>query len=219
MAKSLSAIKSQIEKLQQQADAMRSTVIARIQRDMAQHGLTIEDLAIKSGGFVVGNGTPAKARKTVKAKAGAAKPAKFADDKGNTWHGIGKRPTWIHEVLAAGRKLEEFLVGKKAKPATDATPKTSVKAAPNKRATGKKAVAATQKAPAKKAVAVKGAARTSAAQPLARKAGKASKSAETMGTAKAASKVPSKRAMAKRPSKLVAGETATSADKPTDSQV
>ncbi|WP_302173709.1 H-NS histone family protein [uncultured Hydrogenophaga sp.] len=28
----------------------------------------------------------------------------------NTWSGKGKRPAWIHQYVAAGRALEEFLV-------------------------------------------------------------------------------------------------------------
>ena len=125
MATTLSRIKSQIQKLQKQADAIQSGVIARVRKEIAKHDLTVEDLF--GGGGIVGNGRTAKAKTTVAKKAGADKPAKFADDKGNTWHGIGKRPQWIHDVLAAGRKLEDFLVGRGA--ATEAPKSKPVKVA------------------------------------------------------------------------------------------
>ena len=39
MATSLSKIKNQIEKLQKQAESIQFTVISRIKKDIAQHGL------------------------------------------------------------------------------------------------------------------------------------------------------------------------------------
>lgn len=162
MATSLSKIKNQIKKLQQQAASLQSTVIARIKREIAQHGLDIDDL--------FGTGSSAAAKKSRSAplkkkaagarKTGADKPAKFADDQGNTWHGVGKRPQWIHDALAAGRSLDEFLVGKKKdgaaakKRAPKAGVKAGVKAAAKK--TTKAVKAAAKKAPAaKKAAAAK----------------------------------------------------------------
>lgn len=154
MAKSLASIKSQIEKLQKQADSIQNTVISRIKREIAQHGLTVDDLfgnSIRS----VGNGKPAQPKKA--AKSGGGKVVKFADGQGNTWGGIGKRPDWIRAALEAGRALEEFLVGGAAEPA--AAPKASAKrpkkAAPVKKAAVKKAAAKkakpAAKAPGKKA--------------------------------------------------------------------
>ncbi|WP_415654766.1 H-NS family nucleoid-associated regulatory protein [Roseateles sp.] len=140
MAKSLSHIQSQIQKLQKEADAIRATVIARIRKEMAQHGLTAEDLFAEARSTFIGNG-----RRT-KAKAAATKAPKYADGAGNTWGGMGKRPGWIREALEAGRALEEFLVGAIAKPAK-ATKAT--KPARKKAATAKKAPPA-RKPPAKK---------------------------------------------------------------------
>ena len=43
---------------------------------------------------------------------------------GNTWVGMGKRPRWLQEALAAGSKLEDFLAkpeGEAAPPAAPAT--------------------------------------------------------------------------------------------------
>ena len=49
---------------------------------------------------------PSKAAKTAK----TAKPPKYADGAGNTWGGMGKRPEWIRQALAAGQALEDFLI-------------------------------------------------------------------------------------------------------------
>lgn len=118
MAKSLTQIQSQIEKLQKQVDAVRSAAIVRIRKEMAQHGLTADDLFGSASSTSIGNGRATKGKATTKAD----KPPKFADGSGNTWGGMGKRPTWIREALAAGRSLEEFLVGAAPKPAKAAKP-------------------------------------------------------------------------------------------------
>lgn len=190
MAKSLASIKSQIEKLQKQADSIQSTVISRIKREISQHGLTVDDLFgtdIRS----VGNGLPAQSKKA--AKSGSAKVAKFADGQGNTWGGMGKRPQWIHAALEAGRALEEFLVGNTAKPAEG--PKVSAKRA-------KKAVPAKKAALAKK-VATKKAAATKAmpaAKAPAKKGPKAAVAAKPSRKV-AAKKVPAKKAAATKTTK------------------
>lgn len=172
MAKSLSQIQSQIQKLQKEADAIRASVVARIRKEMAQHGLTAEDLFAEVRSTFIGNG-----RRT-KAKAAATKAPKYADGAGNTWGGMGKRPGWIREALEAGRALEEFLVGAVAKPAkaAKATKPASKKAAIAKQASPARKPAA--KKPARAAATKKAAApRKSAAKRPARK--KASPSAET----------------------------------------
>lgn len=139
MAKSLSQIQSQIQKLQKEAEAIRAAVIGRIRKEMAQHGLTAEDLVAQARSTFVGNGR-------TKAKAAATKAPKYADGSGNTWGGMGKRPAWIREALEAGRALEEFLVGAIAKPA---------KAAKPAKPAGKKAAAAKKTSPARKPAAKK----------------------------------------------------------------
>lgn len=127
MAKSLAKIQEQIARLQKEADSIQSTVIARIKREIAQYGLTAEHLFRSTDSTFVGNGNKANAKSRKAPSAGAAKPAKYADDQGNTWHGIGKRPSWIHDALNAGRTLTDFLVGaKKAAPAAKA-PRAAVK--------------------------------------------------------------------------------------------
>lgn len=142
MATSLSKIKNQIEKLQKQAESIQFTVISRIKKDIAQHGLTVDDLFGSSSSDAVGKCTVIQSGKSSKPKKEVVdKPAKFADDKGNTWHGVGKRPQWIHDLLSAGRNLEEYLVGKRkpaAAPHVKSPAKVNGKKAPAKKAAATK---------------------------------------------------------------------------------
>lgn len=104
MARSLSSIISQIERLQKEAAAIQSEVVDRIRKDITKFGLTAEQL--------FGTATVAKpARKKAPAKATkVAKAPKYADQAGNTWGGMGKRPDWLRQALASGKALEDFLI-------------------------------------------------------------------------------------------------------------
>ncbi len=155
MARSLSKIKEQIAKLQKEADSIQSSVIARIRKEIALHDLTVEHLF---GSGTAAGSEMAKQPRAVAPKAPATrkkatgKPAKFADDQGNTWGGMGKRPQWIREALEAGRALEEFLVSA-AKPA--AKPKARATRQPKAAAPKRKKVAASKKPAATSAPAPK----------------------------------------------------------------
>ncbi|WP_422014599.1 H-NS family nucleoid-associated regulatory protein [Roseateles sp.] len=187
MAKSLAKINEQIAKLQKEAHSIQSTVIARIKREIAQHGLTSEHLfgAASDSGDTSSTKRASKVTKTRATKtAGAAKPAKYADGQGNTWHGIGKRPQWIHDVLNAGQSLADFLVG--AKKASPAAKKARVAAEVAPKAQKKRAVA-------KKTAAGKKAAKTTKA-PAAAKAVKATKAASKAPAKKAARPAAAKKA-------------------------
>lgn len=165
VAKSLSQIQIQIQKLQKEADAIRAAVIARIRKEMAQHGLTAEDLFAEAPSTVIGHG-----RRT-KSKAATTKAPKYADGAGNTWGGMGKRPGWIREALESGRALEEFLVGAIATPAKSAKPARKKGSAANmasptpKPAAKKSTRPATKKAAAPKKAAAKRSARKKASAP------------------------------------------------------
>lgn len=158
MAKSLTSILSQIERLQHEAASIQSAVITRIRKEISQYGLTAEQLFGATG-----------AAKPRRANAGTktsktAKAPKYADGTGNTWGGIGKRPEWIRQALAAGKALEDFLIGKATAPAP--VKAKAPKATARKKAKAKPA--ATPKPAAKKRVAAKSAAarkpRTKAAE-------------------------------------------------------
>lgn len=130
MARSISRILDQIERLQKEAAAIQQEAIIRIRKDIAQLGLTPEQL--------FGAALP---RKAAKAKSVAkAAIVKFADDAGNTWAGMGKRPEWLRQALAAGKALEDFLVGKPTKPSKTAKANAPAKTAGStgKKVTGKK---------------------------------------------------------------------------------
>jgi DNA-binding protein H-NS len=119
MAKSLQGLLKQIEQLQKQADALRSRekadVVARIKEAIAHYDITADDLF---------GGTPAKSTRrratTAKvagkrAKAAAKKAggvAKYTDGNGRTWSGVGKRPNWFKDALAAGKQAEDLLINR-----------------------------------------------------------------------------------------------------------
>ena len=103
MTQSYKQIQKQIEALQRQADKLRDQevkgVVDRIRVAIDHYGLTAEQL-----GFNARSGAG-------KAKANKATPvrsAKYSDGQGNSWSGMGKRPFWLRDALAAGRSLEEF---------------------------------------------------------------------------------------------------------------
>lgn len=145
MAKSLTSILSQIERLQKEAASIQSEVIARIRKDITKYGLTAEQLFGATGGVKQGRAKPGT--KTAK----VAKPPKYADGAGNTWGGMGKRPEWIRQALAEGKALEDFLIAKATAPAPSKA--KAPKAAAPKKAKAKPAAAA--KPTAKKRAAAK----------------------------------------------------------------
>lgn len=117
MAKSLKQVLSQIEKLQKEAQALRakeiSGVVARIREAIEHYGLTPEEL------FGSASAKPRGTRRTARtAKAGApARKAargggtpKYHDGAGRTWTGVGKRPNWFKDALAAGKTAEDLLI-------------------------------------------------------------------------------------------------------------
>jgi len=118
MAKTLNTLLKQIAQLQKQADALRSRektdVVARIKEAIAHYGITADELfgaaqpkatrkrAAKAEGKV--------ARKPAAKKTGGV--AKYTDGAGRTWSGVGKRPNWFKDALAAGKTAEELLVSR-----------------------------------------------------------------------------------------------------------
>lgn len=151
MAKSLTSILSQIERLQKEAAAIQLEVVARIRKDIAKYGLTAEQLfgatATGTNRARIGTRKTANVTKAVKAP-------KYADGAGNTWGGMGKRPDWLRQALAAGRALEDFLVGKAGGAAPAASRPAKAPNAKAKAAARRKAPIA-RRAPAKPATAAK----------------------------------------------------------------
>lgn len=92
------------EKLLAEAEELRTKelndVIKDIKQKMQVYGLTAQDLELR--------GSVRQRRKN--GSNGKAKP-KYRGPNGETWGGgRGRKPKWITEVLASGKKLEEFAV-------------------------------------------------------------------------------------------------------------
>lgn len=132
MAQTYQQIQQQIEALQAEASRLRAeevaSVVAQINAQIAQYGLTAADLSFPRGA------TGRKGRGT--RAAAATSGAQYADGQGNTWGGRGPRPRWLREALSSGHELSEFLVGAAA-PAAPAPAKAARPAA--KKAAAKKA--------------------------------------------------------------------------------
>jgi DNA-binding protein H-NS len=112
----LITLNAKIAKLQAQAEKLRAKevagVIARVRVAIDHYGLTAADLGfgvtsartkLTSGGAA----SPKSPRKPADAK--PARAIKYADGQGKTWSGIGKRPNWFKEAIAAGKQPEELL--------------------------------------------------------------------------------------------------------------
>jgi DNA-binding protein H-NS len=98
-------LKAQAEKLLQQAEDMRQQeteqAIADIKAKMQAYGLTAADL-----GFGAGARAP-RAKKAAK----SPPPVKYRGPNGETWGGgRGRKPQWVVEALAKGKKIEDFAV-------------------------------------------------------------------------------------------------------------
>lgn len=215
MATSLSQLKSQIAKLQRQADSIQATVIARIKKEIAQHGLTAEDLFESSKvAKPVTNDLAAPAKPKPKANTkGADKPAKFADGQGNTWHGVGLRPKWIHAALNAGHSLNEFLIAREAAPAEPTTKARRMKAAAPVKAVKGRKTAATTAAPAKKVAKKAVAEKPSAKVPAAK-----TRAVKPKAAPKPAAKAAAKRATVKKAAKTVTAGASAAAGETPDAQ-
>lgn len=122
---SLASIESQIEKLQQRANAIREKekvgVVARIKEAIAHYGLTSDELFSSSATKPAakrraGPSRPAKAEAPVKTgrraspQAGTKVAPKYRDDAGNAWTGRGSQPRWVTAALAEGKTLEDFAI-------------------------------------------------------------------------------------------------------------
>jgi DNA-binding protein H-NS len=149
MAKSLSSILNQIERLQNEAASIQSEVVDRMKKEIAKYSLTAEQL------FGQPSVRRASAGKPKKKAASEARAPKFADGAGNTWGGMGKRPEWLRQALEAGSALESFLIGaagaKTSSPTKVAKRSMKAKAKPSPAATvPSKKRAAAKKAPGRK---------------------------------------------------------------------
>lgn len=116
MKKTYTQVVKQIEALQQEAEKLRrheiDGVVSRIREAIEHYGLTAGDLGLapKSARGALATGQPAAKKRRKAGKARPARAVKYRDEAGHTWGGIGKRPQWLRDALAAGKTLQDFSV-------------------------------------------------------------------------------------------------------------
>ena len=114
-------IQSQIEKLQKQANDIKSkefaATVQEIQAKMQAFGITAKDLQSTrgtKGGRGKAKATLAKAPKAVKTpktrKPSAPVAAKYRGPNGESWSGRGLMPKWLSALVAQGQTKESFSV-------------------------------------------------------------------------------------------------------------
>lgn len=98
MATSYEDIQEKIRVLQEKADEIKKReaieVVAKIKEAIKAYGFKPADLF---GPRFAGS-------------RGKERPAKYGDDKGNTWHGIGRHPDWYRKAIKQGKTPEDLLI-------------------------------------------------------------------------------------------------------------
>ncbi len=111
-------IQLQIDKLQKQAQLIKTREFAKTVQDirekMQAFGITVKDLQSskvvksRSSGATLMSGK--KTTKPINKRQGMPIPAKYRGPAGETWTGRGLMPLWLRAELAQGRTKEEFLI-------------------------------------------------------------------------------------------------------------
>ncbi|RZS56965.1 H-NS family nucleoid-associated regulatory protein [Sphaerotilus mobilis] len=104
LAAQQAALEQALKELQ---NAERQSAIDKVRALMAEHGLTVSDIASVEGRKTRGpnkaKGTDGRTGKTVAAK--YRHPATQ-----ETWSGRGLKPKWLTAALEGGAKIEDFLI-------------------------------------------------------------------------------------------------------------
>ena len=114
-------IQTQIEKLQKQANEIKSkdfhATVQDILAKMAAFGITVKDLQSgkgksKAGRAAKGKAGTAKSVKAPKAARKATNPVapKYRGPHGETWTGRGLTPKWLSTLVAQGQSKDSFLI-------------------------------------------------------------------------------------------------------------
>ncbi|MCB2000810.1 MAG: H-NS histone family protein [Rhodoferax sp.] len=114
-------IQSQIEKLQKQANDIRTRefdkTVQEILAKMQAFGITVKDLqAATSRGAKAGGGRKRQAAASAKGgkaskMAGTTVAPKYRGPNGETWSGRGLMPRWMSHLVDQGAKKEDFAIG------------------------------------------------------------------------------------------------------------
>jgi DNA-binding protein H-NS len=83
----------------------RESIVAYLQRRMAEFGIEPEDIAA-----------------SIAADAAQMRAARYRDAAGHTWDGKGDAPRWVVQATSAGQSLEHFAVGEAAEQPSVKTP-------------------------------------------------------------------------------------------------
>ena len=113
-------IQSQIEKLQKQANEIKTKEFAKTVQEilakMNAFGMTLKDLQPRKGrGAKAESKTTLTAKKTGNKSPGKKKvatvvPAKYKGPNGDTWSGRGVMKRWLADLVAQGHAKEEYLI-------------------------------------------------------------------------------------------------------------
>lgn len=111
-------IQSQIEKLQKQANEIKSkeftATVHEIRAKMQAFGITVKDLQSTKGGRIKAKSSLSKTPKVAKVpkvrKASAPVAAKYRGPNGESWSGRGLMPKWLSALVAQGQSKESFSV-------------------------------------------------------------------------------------------------------------
>lgn len=114
-------IQSQIEKLQKQANEIKTREFDKTVQDilarMSAFGISLKDLqpgkARKTGGRKSKLGAASAKPSVAKAKskkAGTVVAAKYRGPNGETWTGRGLMPRWLSTLVAQGQTRDEFAI-------------------------------------------------------------------------------------------------------------
>ena len=109
-------IQRQIDRLQTQANALRTkeaaSVIERIKLAIQHYDLSPADLfSERSKAPGTGpSGIAKKASSRKQPRKRSAVPVKYRDSDGNNWTGRGSQPRWLTAHLNSGRELDDFAV-------------------------------------------------------------------------------------------------------------
>jgi DNA-binding protein H-NS len=112
-------IQSQIQKLQKQADDIKSRefdkTVEEIRAKMEAFGITAKDLQNVKRGVRGSKGKKSvvaskSAGKRASKAAGSTVAAKYQGPNGETWTGRGLSPRWMKSLMEQGRTKEEFAI-------------------------------------------------------------------------------------------------------------
>lgn len=112
-------IQSQIQKLQKQADDIKSRefdkTVEEIRAKMEAFGITAKDLQTVKRGVRGSKGKKSvvaskSAGKRASKAAGSTVAAKYQGPNGETWTGRGLSPRWMKSLMEQGRTKEEFAI-------------------------------------------------------------------------------------------------------------